>query len=169
MNRRLLNDMEGETWNEREINRRSQIIADYVNKIWPHAAALRREFGLASPEEEANDLISGIPLLVAERLVDSVTESGVDEGWADKEGLNRWRRDERYGRYLRLGGGDRWHGVWFGVSTRDRQLVLDYSDPKDAPDRFITVPDGIGFDEVLESVTTQVREVAESIATGGEA
>ena len=169
MNRRLLNDMEGETWNEREINRRSQIIADYVNKIWPHAAALRREFGLASPEEEANDLISGIPLLVAERLVDSVTESGVDEGWADKEGLNRWRRDERYGRYLRLGGGDRWHGVWFGVSTRDRQLVLDYSDPKDAPDRFITVPDGIGFDEVLESVTTQVREAAESIATGGEA
>ncbi len=169
MNRRLLNDMEGETWNEKEINRRSQIIADYVNEIWPHAAVLRRELGIASPEEEADELFSGISPLVAERLVDSVTESGIDDGWADKEGLNRWRRDERYGRYLRLGGGDRWHGVWFGVSTRDRHLVLSHWDPKDAPDCFISVPDGVGFDEVLESVTTQVREVADSVATGGEA
>ena len=169
MNRRLLKDMEGETWNEREINRRSQTVADYVNKIWPHMAALRRELGIASPEEEAHDYISDIHPLVAERLVDSVTESGIDDGWADKEGLNRCRRDERYGRYLRLGGGDRWYGVWFGVSTRDRQLVLHYSDPEDAPDRFITVPDGVGFDEILESVTTQVRAVADSIAAGAKA
>lgn len=169
MNRRLLKDMEGETWNEREINRRSQIIADYVNKLWPHAAALRREIGIASPEEEAHDFISGIHPLVAEHLVDSVTESGIDDGWADKEGLTRWRRDERYGRYLLLGGGDRWHGVWFGVSTRDRQLMLDYFDPEDTPNRFITVPDGVGFDETLESVTTQVRAVADSIAADAKA
>ena len=169
MNRRLLNDMEGETWNEREINRRSQIIGDYVNAIWPHGAALRGELGIAAPEEEANDLVSGISPLVAERLVDSVTESGIEDGWADKKGLNRWRRDERYGRYVRLGGGGRWRVVWFGMSRRDRQLVLSCGDPTNAPDRFITVPDGVGFDEVLESVTTQVREVADSIATGGEA
>ena len=166
MNRRLLNDMEGETWNEREINRRSQIIADYVNEIWPHAAALRRELGIGSSEEEANDLVSGISPLVTESLVDSVTESGIEDGWADKKGLHRWRRDERSGRYLRLGGGGRWHVVWFGMSTRDRQLVLSSWDPKDAPDRFITVPDGVGFDEVIESVTTQVRQVADSIADG---
>lgn len=169
MNRRLLNDMEGRTWNEREINRRSQIIANYVNEIWPHAAALRRELGIPSSEEEANEMVSGISPLIAERLVDSVTESGVEDGWADKEGLNRWRRDERYGRYLRLGGGDRWHGVWFGVSTTDRQLMLSYWEPKDAPERFITVPDDVGFDEALESVTTQVREVADAIAAGDEA
>ena len=169
MNRRLLNDMEGETWNEREINRRSQIIADYVNEIWPHAAALRRELGIASPEEGANDLVSGISPLVAERLVDSVTESGIEGGWVDKNGLNRWRRDKRYGRYLRLGGGGRWHVAWFGMSPGDWQLVLSNWDPKDAPDRFITIPNGVSFDEVLESVTTQVREVADSIATGGEA
>ena len=169
MNRRLLNDMEGETWNEREINRRSQIIADYVNEIWPHAAALRRELGIVSPEEGANDLVSGISPLVAERLVDSVTESGIEGGWVDKNGLNRWRRDKRYGRYLRLGGGGRWHVAWFGMSPRDWQLVLSNWDPKDAPDRFITVPNGVSFDEVLESVTTEVREVADSIATGGEA
>ena len=40
LNRRLLDDMEGETWNEGEIDRRSQIIANYVNEIWPHATAL---------------------------------------------------------------------------------------------------------------------------------
>ena len=169
MNRRLLNDMEVETWNEREINRRSQIIADYVKEIWPHAAALRRELGIASREEEANDLVSGISPMVAERLVDSVTESGIEDGWADKEGLTRWHRDGRYGRHLRLGGTGRWHGVWFGMSPKGRQLVLDYWDPKDAPDRFITVPDGVGFDEVIESVTTQVRQVADAIATDGEA
>ena len=168
MNRRLLNDIEGETWNEREINRRSQIMADYVNEIWPHATTLRRQLGIDSPEERAKDLVSGISPLVAERLVDSVTESGIEDGWVDKTGLNRWRRDKRYGRYLRLGGGGRWHLVWFGMSHRDWQLVLSCSDPKDAPDRFITILNGVGFDEALESVTTQLREVANSIATGGE-
>lgn len=162
MNRRLIEDMEGDIWNEREINRRSQILADYVNKIWPHAAALRRELGILS-EDEARGSVSGFSALVAERLVDSVTESGIEDGWADKEGLYRTRRGERYGRYLRLGGGDRWKEVWCGVSTRDRHLVLDYDD---GPDVFISVPDDIGFD-MIESVTTQVREVAESIAAGG--
>lgn len=159
--------MEGEIWNEREINRRSQILANYVNKIWPHAAALRRELGIPSAEDEARGLVSGISALVAERLVDSVTESGIEDGWAEKEGLNRSRGGECYGRHLWLGGGERWHGAWFGVSRRDRRLVLDYWDPRDAPDGFITVPDDVGFDEMIESVTTQVREVAESIADGG--
>ena len=169
MNRRLLNDIDGATWNESEISRRSQIMADYVNKIWPHAATLRQQLGIGSPEECGNDLVFGVSPLVAERLVDSVTESGIEDGWVDKTGLNRWRRDNRYGRYLRLGGGGRWHVVWFGMSTRDRQLVLSYSEPKGAPDRFITVPNGGGFDEVLESVATQLREVANSVASDGAA
>ena len=96
--------------------------------------------------------------------MDSVTESGIEDGWADKEGLNRARRGERYGRYLWLGGGERWHGAWFGVSKRERRLVLDYWEPRDAPDRFIRVPEDVGFDEMVESVTTQVREVAEAVA-----
>ena len=162
MNRRLLEDMEGDVWNEREINRRSQVIADYVKQIWPHAAALRRQLGISSPQEEA-DSTPGLSGLMAERLVDSVTESGVDDGWANTEGLNRSRRDMRYGRYVRLGGGDQ--VVWFGVSHELRQLVLA---PSNAPDRFIGVPDGVGFDEVLESVTNQVREVADAIAAGGD-
>ena len=48
------------------------------------------------------------------------------------------------------------------MSTRERRLVLDYG-TDDAPDVFITVPDD---GEMIESVTTQVREVAESIAAG---
>lgn len=165
MNRRLIEDMEGGIWNEQEINRRSQILARYVNKIWPHAAAVRRELGIPA-EDGARGFVSGFSALVAEKLVDSVTESGIEDGWADKEGLYRKCRGdggERYGRYLKLGGGDRWRVVWFGVSTRDRRLVLDYG-TDDAPDVFISVPDDIG--EMIESVTTQVREVAEFIAAG---
>ena len=52
----------------------------------------------------------------------------------------------------------------FGVSREPRQLLLDRSN---APDHLIGVLDGVGFDEVLESVTTQVREVADAIAAGG--
>ena len=164
MNRRLLDDMKGEIWNEAEINRRSQIIADYVNVIWPHANGLRHELEIALPSDGVDDHISPF---VAERLVDSVTEFGVEDGWVDIDGLNRWRRDGRYGRYLRLGGGGRWHGAWFGLYPTERKLVLDYWDPEDSPDRLILLPEDVGFDEILESVTTQVREVADAIASSG--
>ena len=40
MNRRLLSDMDGDVWNEREIDRRSRQIAEYVCKIWPDADVL---------------------------------------------------------------------------------------------------------------------------------
>lgn len=164
MNRRLIENMEGGLWNEDEIDRRSETLANYVNEIWPHAAALRRELGLPSAEDEGG-FVSGISVLFAKELVDSVTESGIEEGWADREGLNRASRGERYGRYLWLGGGDRWRQAWFGVSAKDRELVLDYTD-RDIPDRLIEVPDG-GLHEMIESVTAQVREMAESITDGG--
>ena len=61
------------------------------------------------------------------------------------------------------------HGNSFQSARKSNILWSDYWDPKDAPDRFITVPDGVGFDEVIESVTTQVRQVADAIATDGEA
>ena len=163
MNRRLIEDMEGGIWNEKEINRRSETLANYVNETWPHAAALRRTLGI--PSEDEKSFVSGISVLFAKRLVDGVTNSGIEEGWADREGLNRASRGERYGRYLWLGGGDRWRETWFGVSTGDRELVLDYT-ARDVPDEFIKVPDG-GLHEMIEYVTTQVRETAESIADGG--
>ncbi len=169
MNRHLLSDMEGDTWDEKEINRRSQIIADYVNKIWAHAAALRNEFGIPSPSEDRDGLVSGISPFLAERLVDSVTETGIDEGWADRDGLNRRRRDGRYGRYLNLGGGGRWRCIWFGVSSRNGHLVLSCSEPDNGADQFVLLPEDGGFDELLEAVTVQVRSFAESIAASSEA
>ncbi len=162
MNRRLLADMEGDTWNREEIDRRSRVIADYVKAIWPHAGALRREMGVAVPEKETENRVSGIPGEVAQRLVDSVTESGLEDGWANTDGLNRARHEGRYGRHLRLGGGARWHSYWFGLSTKSRHLTLESSD---AEDHLIQIPDERDFDDVLESATTQVRDVAESISS----
>ena len=52
MNRRLLLDMEGTTWNEAEIRRRSRQLAGYVNRIWPYADVLRHDLGIAQPEGE---------------------------------------------------------------------------------------------------------------------
>ncbi len=172
MNRRLLDDMEGETWNQAEIDRRSRIVADYVNEIWPHAAALRQELGIAAPVEDAADHVSGIPSEVARHLVESVTETGMEEGWANTDRLNRARRRGRYGRHLRLGGGSRWQSYWFGVSTKDRHLVVEpqYSNNH----HFIQIPkdrnfdDSRDLDDILESTTTQVRHIAESIASGSD-
>jgi len=49
LNRRLLDDMKGEVWNEDEINRRSIQLASYVSRIWPHAEVLARELGIELP------------------------------------------------------------------------------------------------------------------------
>jgi len=166
MNRRLVSDMGGNTWNEIEIDRRSQTIADYVSKIWPHAAALRAEFGIPPPSEDRDGQVSGISSTFAQYLVDSVTDTGIDEGWADKDGLNRRRRDGRYGRFLNLGSGGSWRCVWFGVSPRNRQLVLIASG---RPDEFILLAEDVGFDEILDTVTGEVRGYAEAIAENSEA
>ena len=150
MNRRLLNDMEGETWNEREINRRSQIIADYVNDIWPDAAALRRELEIArrrGKRPRLRHLPDG--RRTPRRQRDGVRHRGRlggQEG-ADPVASRRALRAATSGSAAAAAGT---HVVWFGMSPRDRQLVLSSWDPKDAPDRFITVPDGVGFDEVIE-------------------
>jgi len=165
MNRRLVSDMKGDTWNEDEINRRSQTIANYVSSIWPHAAALRAEFEIPPPNEDRDGQIPNISLAFAQRLVDSVTETGIDEGWVDKDGLNRWRRDGRYGRYLHLGGGGCWRCVWFGASPRNRQLVLSASE---RADEFITLPEDSGFDELLDIVAGKVRSHAGAIAESSE-
>ena len=51
MNRRLLSDMKGDVWNEKEIDRRSRVIANYVKEIWPHADALRQELGIVARDD----------------------------------------------------------------------------------------------------------------------
>ena len=141
MNRRLLTDMEGTIWNEAEINRRSRQLASYITKIWPHADILRKQLGIARTGDTGPRLVSGIAPNTARHLVDAVTNAGTDGGWLDTNGLNRTKRGDRYGRYLRIGGGDRWQGAWFGVSTEDRCLVLDYWGPESSEVQVIALPD----------------------------
>ncbi len=53
MNRRLLRDMQGEVWNEPEIDRRSMQLAGYVNRLWPHAEVLAKELDIELPVSSA--------------------------------------------------------------------------------------------------------------------
>lgn len=53
MNKRLLRDMKGEAWNEAEIRYRSEQLANYVIKIWPHADGLRRSLGISAASAPA--------------------------------------------------------------------------------------------------------------------
>ena len=170
MNRRLLSDMKGDVWNEKEIDRRSRVIANYVKEIWPHADALRQELGIVARDDHGEDLDAGIPAEMAERIIESVTETGIEEDWADTEGLLRSRRQGRYGRHLNLGGGSQWQGYWLGVSPSSRDFVLESWEPREYANHPVDLPDERDFDDVLESITTQVRDIADSIAsTGGSA
>ena len=49
LNRRLLDDMRGDVWNEAEIDRRSMQLAGYVNRLWPDAEALADELNIELP------------------------------------------------------------------------------------------------------------------------
>ena len=163
MSRRLLSDMDGPIWNEKEINRRSKQLADYIIKIWPHAEMLRRELRIEPPEDDGSRLVSGIAPKTARHLVDAVTDQGTDEGWLDTKGLNRTKRGDRYGRYLSIGGGDQWEGAWFGVSTEHRCLMLDFWDSARGETPPFLLPDG-NFYKILDAATEWVREVARSIS-----
>ena len=52
MNRRLLGDMDGNIWNEEEIDRRTRQLAEYVIRIWPSVDVLQRELGIAQLESQ---------------------------------------------------------------------------------------------------------------------
>lgn len=54
MNRRLLRDMQGDVWNQDEIERRGRQLAEYVVRIWPHAEGLTKELGITMPEVESD-------------------------------------------------------------------------------------------------------------------
>lgn len=165
MNRRLLSDMEGSTWNESEINRRSKQLADYVIKIWPHADALRRELRIAPRDGADCHAASGIPPATARQLVDAVTDYGIQGNWLDIKGLNRRRREGCYGRYVRIGSRGRRHVAWFGVGKSHQALVLDYSasEGRDGHQQVILLPDD-DFYEMLQVATEQVREISHSIS-----
>ena len=53
MNLRLLDDMEGDVWNESEIDRRSRQLAAYVTEIWPDAEVLVDELDIVVPDPDS--------------------------------------------------------------------------------------------------------------------
>lgn len=71
---------------------------------------------------------SEIRLRQYRRLIDAATEMGIEQGWANRKGLNRTPRSYGYGRYIRI------HGLvlWFGVNvdqfekTGDTPLWVDF-------------------------------------------
>ena len=72
LNRRLLDDMTADVWNEAEIDRRSTQLADYVNRIWPHAEALAQKLGIdlpisSSPPTSNSPAIADDPTLLTDR------------------------------------------------------------------------------------------------------
>lgn len=82
MNRRLLDDMTGDVWNEAEIDRRSQQLAKYVTEIWPDAEVLGEELKMD---------ISGLDLGV---------DTGSEARTTPSEGLTpRQKNAERYRRF----------------------------------------------------------------------
>ena len=54
LNRLLLGDMTGDSWNEAEIDRRSKQLADYVNRIWPHAEARAQKLEIDLPKSSSS-------------------------------------------------------------------------------------------------------------------
>lgn len=57
MNRRLLRDMQGEVWNENEIDRRSMQLAHYVTRLWPHADVLATDQNIELPASQSPSTI----------------------------------------------------------------------------------------------------------------
>lgn len=100
MNRRLLHDMRGEDWNEREIDRRSMQLAVYVKKLWPQGEMLAKELDidpLALPTVPAPEVVqlasTNTQTLFAafyRPLVEQLRRSGLEPvgkgGWR-----GRWR------------------------------------------------------------------------------
>ena len=162
MNRRLVADMTGDIWNADEIHNRSRVIAEYVNKIWPHADALREQLGIPMHDDEWAEFAPGMSKLDAERIIDSVMEFGVEEGWIQENGLTKTWREECYGRNFELGCGGDWIGAWLGISVDERSFILSFYSVQDMPDISINITETLETDEWLESLTRVVREAGES-------
>ncbi|MCY4303812.1 MAG: DUF262 domain-containing HNH endonuclease family protein [Aestuariivita sp.] len=163
MNRRLLSDMSSDTWNKNEIERRTELISNYVIQIWPNSSTLREEMGIQILKADTEKSISGISREDIIRLIESVTESGIEDGWIDIDGLNKRNRGDRYGRYVNIGSDGDWYCFWFGVSETPNSLELSGYRPNNSKDILIDVPEEIGFNELLEYTTSKVRETANSL------
>ncbi len=131
------------------------------------------EFGPAFPRRMLN----------LQKLVDDATARGRKEGFIDNQGLRVTPQSYGYGTWIRLGSKDTsWAMAWFGVDYRawardeETPLWLNFIDSSDMPladitERlggyqrcYLTLPTGVEYDAVLDSVVDELREFAEEIS-----
>ena len=114
-----------------------------------------------------------------QRLVGDATERGRQDGFVNTKGLHVAPQADGYGRYLRLGKNDAWvAGAWFGVHyrlwTRQKEtpLWLRFSSRYATLTRErlgdqnygFTLPTGVEYDAVLDSVVDQLKNVADALS-----
>ena len=126
------------------------------------------------------------------RMIDRVTDHGVNAGWLDRKGLNRTPRPYGYGRYVRFpySGAEPWFGInydlyketgdtplwlWFGVPSPTRRGCLRPSQ-FEAVNRALraTKPDGwfplllkrnVELDQVVDDLIAQFESLVEVISS----
>ena len=114
-----------------------------------------------------------------QRLVDDATKRGRQDGFVNTKGLNVAPRADGYGRYLRLGKNGSWvAGAWFGVhyklwtQQKETPLWLRFSNRYATLTRErlgdqnygFTLPTGVEYDAVLDSVVDQLKNVADALS-----
>ena len=105
------------------------------------------------------------------RLVDDVVTRGIAQGWMSTENLKATPRRYGYGRYFWLVSEetDEWECFWFGVNhvrwarRGDTPLWMRrWSDSAWSPPIYLKV--GVEYHELLDDVTSQVKEMARNFA-----
>ena len=121
-------------------------------------------------------------MLNLQRLIDDATARGRKEGFISTKGLRVTPQSHGYGTWIGIGSKDTsWAIAWFGVDYRawardeETPLWLNFIGSPNMPlsditERlggyqryYFTLPTGVEYDAVLDSVVEELREVAEEI------
>ena len=122
---------------------------------------------------------SEVRLRQYKRLIDAVTERGIEQEWVSRKGLNRTPRSYGYGRYIRLYG----TMVWFGVNVDQFERIGNtplwvdfiYSDitlggaartelgMRDAKWAPVNLKRDVEYPEMLDGVVDSLKRIADVI------
>ena len=127
--------------------------------------------------EAAND--SDRLLRTYRRLIDSATERGISQGWADRKGLRATPRPYGYGRYIRLHGGVVWFGVntvqfektgdtplWVNPASALRDVRAEIADKLGLQESGwfpVTLKRGVEYPEMLDGAVESLKHIADAI------
>ena len=137
-----------------------------------------RQDGDAFLPIQSGEFSPSIPrrMLNLHRLVDDSITRASNSGFVSTKGLRVTPQWHGYGRWIRLGNNDSTAVAWFGVhyhywaTEEDTPIWLYFSNDTDT-DRIgyyyasFTLPTGVEYDAVLDSIVDELREIAEKIST----